>query len=66
MGQWNMTIVGAGAHHNEKNPSDADKLLRRFVAELKREGHNIQHASITTGSLDYIPTDEELSAPSGG
>lgn len=49
MGNWNMTVVGVGCHHNMNNPSDADKMFAEFVEKLKAAGHGISHASITYG-----------------
>lgn len=49
MGQWNMTIRGTGAHHNTDFPKDADRMLTRFVRELREAGHSIAGATITHG-----------------
>lgn len=58
MGNWNMTIVGLGAHHNDDHPVDevrqydANYLFKRFLADLKEKGHKIDHASFTYGGSE--------------
>lgn len=54
MGNWNMTIIGTGAHHNADNPGDADRVLSETVKKLKDAGHNVEHASFTHGGRDVI------------
>lgn len=54
MGNWNMSIIGTGAHHNANNPGDADRVLSETVKKLKDAGHNVEHASITHGGRDTI------------
>lgn len=58
MGQWNLSIHGTGAHHNKKLPSDANRMLAKFVQELKAAGHTITKATITFGAEDDV-TDAE-------
>lgn len=54
MGNWNMTIVGVGAHHNTENPNDADKLFTEFVEKVAAAGHHLKHASFTHGAAENI------------
>lgn len=49
MGQWNISIHGTGAHHNARNPTDANRMAAAFVAQLKEAGHVITRATITYG-----------------
>lgn len=51
---WNISIQGVGAHHNDNLPLDADKLARKFVQELKEAGHEIEHAEFTYGGKDAV------------
>jgi len=55
MGNWNMTVVGVGCHHNTNNLADADAMFRTFVGQLKEAGHTIDHASITYGGAEVCP-----------
>ena len=57
MGNWNITIVGIGAHHNENNPKDAQRLAARFVEDLKAAGHTIEHAEFTSGGKEDLTKD---------
>lgn len=52
MGNWNMTVIGVGAHHNNDYPHDANKLFRAFVEDLKAKGHHVFHASFTYGGAE--------------
>ena len=52
MGNWAITIIGTGAHHNKDYEGDANKIFKKTVDELKKEGHWIDHASFTYGSRD--------------
>lgn len=54
MGNWNMTIVGVGAHHNKDNPTDADKMFLEFAEKVAAAGHHIKHASFTYGAAINI------------
>ena len=56
MGNWNITIQGCGAHHNEKHAADANRLAKEFVQALEKVGHKIFTASITFGSSDDLIT----------
>ena len=49
MGNWNVTIRGAGQHHNGY-PRDVEKLVAEFVDKLRRNGHTVTAAVVTTGS----------------
>lgn len=49
MGNWNISINGTGAHHNEKD-YDADVLFKQFVELLKEKGQNVESAFLTVGS----------------
>lgn len=50
MGQWSMTVIGTGAHHNDDYAQDADRMFKEFVQRLASAGHSIVHASSTFGS----------------
>jgi len=52
MGNWNISINGTGAHHNQDNPGDANKRFHEFVKRLKEDGHSIQAATFTSGSSE--------------
>lgn len=52
MGNWNMTVIGLGAHHNKNYETDANELFKDFVLRLKDAGHDISHASFTNGARD--------------
>jgi hypothetical protein len=47
MGQYVITVIGQGPHHNspENSGSDADRVASRLVQELKDRGHQIYDAS---------------------
>ena len=62
MGNWHISIEGVGMHHNPDEPRDADKIARRFVAELENAGHSVSHATFTHGGSDSLSRDE----PHGG
>ena len=51
MGNWNITIVGTGPHHNGKD-YDADQIFKETVEKLETAGQSIGHASITVGSAE--------------
>jgi len=59
MGNWNISIRGVGAHHNENNPKDVDRIARRFVRELREAGHSILDAEITHGSAEALAPKNE-------
>jgi hypothetical protein len=54
MGNWNITILGTGAHHNDYNVFDANKMADRFVQELKDAGHTVESATFTYGGRDVF------------
>ena len=54
MGNWNINIQGAGCHHNENNPTDADRMAAEFVLALKAAGHTVESANITFGAKEEI------------
>jgi hypothetical protein len=53
MGNWAITIIGTGGHHN-KHEGDADKILKEAVEKLNAAGQNVEHASITHGGRDIF------------
>lgn len=55
MGNWNINIQGVGAHHNQDNPTDADRMAVEFVEKLHAAGHNVEHATFTSGSKLDLP-----------
>ena len=54
MGYWSMVVHGHGIHNNGR-PDDADSLLHEFVTRLKGSGHQVHHATITTGAIEGVP-----------
>lgn len=63
MGNFNMTVVGIGCHHNENNPADADAMFKTFVGQLRQGGHDICHASITYGGAEICSACERITGP---
>ena len=61
MGHWKIDIEGQGPHHNEKYPDDVDKLVDQFLLMLRRHGHNLRRASITTGVIQEYKNLPEIS-----
>jgi len=57
MGNWNINIQGVGCHHNERSPTDAQRMAARFVEELKAAGHTIEHAEFTSGGKEDLTKD---------
>lgn len=49
MGDFVITIIGRGSHHNENNPTDANRMAERFVNKLLATGHTIEIANFTAG-----------------
>lgn len=49
MGNWVINIEGTGQHHNGQHPKDADVLAIAIVKTLREAGHNVEHASFTSG-----------------
>ena len=54
MGNWAINIQGVGSHHNKANPSDANRLARKLVKELKAAGHHIERADFTHGAKEDL------------
>jgi len=54
LGNWNMTIQGVGAHGNGIE-ADIEQIYKRVLEEVKAGGHNIVHASITSGGAYFDP-----------
>jgi hypothetical protein len=54
MGNWNINIQGIGSHHNEGNVADAQYMAARFVEDLKKVGHTIEHAEFTSGGKEDL------------
>jgi hypothetical protein len=64
MGNWTITIVGTGAHHNKDYEGDADKIFKETVEKLKEVGQNVEHASFTYGGRNMEkPNFESFSRP---
>lgn len=51
MGTWRITIEGSGAHHNKDNATDADKMARGFVKDLRAAGHQVKKAEMELAPL---------------
>jgi hypothetical protein len=63
MGNCTIVIHLTGAHHNPVYPNDANRMAARFADELKRAGHNVEHASFTHGGReDLIKVDAARTA----
>ena len=57
MGNWAITIIGTGAHHNKDYPQDANKMAEKFVDDLKAAGHIVESATFTHGGREvFTPT----------
>lgn len=56
MGNWQISIRGTGAHHNEDNPDDANVMAARFTAELMEAGHIVTDATFTHGGVELLGT----------
>lgn len=54
MGNWAINIQGVGCHHGSKNPTDANRMARRFVKDLKEAGHHIERADFTHGAKEAL------------
>ncbi len=61
MGHWKIDIEGQGPHNNESYPGDVDKLVDQFLLMLKKHGHNLHRASITTGIIQKYKNLTEIS-----
>lgn len=53
MGNWNISIRGVGQHHN-KAEEDVEQMTARFVAALRKAGHYVNGAVVTTGAEDNV------------
>lgn len=53
MGNWNISIKGVGQHHNQ-HEEDVEQMTARFVAALRRAGHSVTAAVVTTGGEDNV------------
>ncbi len=53
MGNWNVTIQGIGCHHNNA-PGDIENLTAKFVEDVKKAGHSVSLAHVTTGGLTDV------------
>lgn len=67
MGMFTIVVHGVGAHHNENNKGDANRMVARFVKELQWAGHNVEGATITYGgredAMQLHPLDHPAVAP---
>ena len=54
MGDWNISIQGAGAHHNRRNPQDANRMAAEFVQRLRDAGHTVHSGIFTCGGVDFV------------
>lgn len=59
MGNWTIRIDGTGAHHNESNETDANRMAVRFVDQLKDAGHHVEGASFTHGVREDLMNPNE-------
>jgi hypothetical protein len=59
MGDWSITIIGTGCHHNDKPEIDANEATKYFVKRLKEQGHTIHHASFVSGGRDHTILDDD-------
>ena len=57
MGNWNISINGLGAHHNQDYPEDANKMAAKFVKDLKEAGHTVIDATFTHGGREDLETE---------
>lgn len=54
MGNWHISVIGVGAHHNGL-PQDADAMAKAFVEALVKEGHHtIESATFTYGGKQEL------------
>jgi hypothetical protein len=54
MGQWNISIHGTGAHHNQMNKADANRMAGDFARQLRAHGHTETKATITYGGEEDV------------
>jgi hypothetical protein len=62
MGNWHISIYGAGSHHN-REAGDADQIARRLVQELRAAGQTIHDASFTIGQREVVDEPVKPSEP---
>lgn len=55
MGNYAIVILGTGAHHNKDYPQDANKMMEKFVEELKKASHTVEVATFTYGGREVFP-----------
>ena len=58
MGNWNINVQGIGCHHNQDNPTDAEKMALKFVKDLKAAGHTVEAATFTHGGKEDLARPE--------
>lgn len=56
MGSWSLSIFGHGIHDNGRD-GDVDRIVERFVRELKDAGHQLDAVYLTVGSGRKYPYD---------
>jgi hypothetical protein len=62
MGNWHISIKGAGSHHNG-SPNDAEQLAAEFVKKLQASGaHTVTSADVTIGGAQPLLTDQDRAA----
>lgn len=54
MGDWHISIRGTGAHHNKHFPSDANRLAKNLVQQLREAGHHVKSAVFTHGGEEDL------------
>lgn len=54
MGDWVIIIEGTGMHDNADYSQDADKMMARFVEELKVASQEIESATFTSGQRKIL------------
>lgn len=54
MGNWTITIRGVGAHHNERNPNDPNRMAASFVQQLVDAGHTVRSAHFAHSGEDDL------------
>jgi hypothetical protein len=62
MGNWAINIQGVGSHHNSANPTDANRLARKLVRDLKSAGHHIERADFTHGAKEDLSDETQAHA----
>lgn len=60
MGNWHISIEGQGAHHNEANPQDADRMAAEFATKLRAAGHLVTRATFTHGGAEQLGDESEI------